>query len=162
MPCADFDNLRSNYSSVNRDVFLNGADRTDAADGSIDAKVDELLEALASEPDYEKRQTQAAEVVQNYLVEQAYVLPFFEEPQVFASAAASTASPPNPWAGPTSTAPGWQVEKWIPTPAIRSSAWAKRSWSSSSRSPRRSSCWQLIPGDGVTARFADLDVGPLP
>ena len=80
---ADFDNLRSNYSSVNRDVFLNGVDRSDAADDSVDAKIDALLEKLASEPNREKRQ-QAAEAVQNYLVEQAYVLPFFEEPQVFA------------------------------------------------------------------------------
>lgn len=80
---ADFDNLRSNYSSINRDVFLNGADRPDADDDSIDAKVDELLETLASESNQEKRQ-KAAEAVQNYLVDQAYVLPFFEEPQVFA------------------------------------------------------------------------------
>ncbi|WP_209325562.1 TIGR04028 family ABC transporter substrate-binding protein [Brevibacterium renqingii] len=80
---ADFDNLRSNYSSVNRDVFLNGPDRSDADDGSIDPRIDELLDALAAEPDPGKRQ-QAAEAVQDYLVEQAYVLPFFEEPQVFA------------------------------------------------------------------------------
>lgn len=80
---ADFDNLRSNYSSVNRDVFLNGVDRADADDDSVDPKIDELLETLASEPNHEKRQ-EAAEAVQNYLVDQAYVLPFFEEPQVFA------------------------------------------------------------------------------
>ncbi len=80
---ADFDNLRSNYSSVNRDVFLNGAGRSDADDDSIDPKIDELLDALAAEPDAQKRQT-AAEAVQNHLVEHAYVLPFFEEPQVFA------------------------------------------------------------------------------
>nr|WP_228282736.1 TIGR04028 family ABC transporter substrate-binding protein [Brevibacterium atlanticum] len=80
---ADFDNLRSNYSSVNRDVFLNGPDRTDADDGSVDPKVDELLDALAAEPDAKKRQS-AAEKVQDYLVDRAYVLPFFEEPQVFA------------------------------------------------------------------------------
>ncbi|MGO2859701.1 MAG: TIGR04028 family ABC transporter substrate-binding protein [Brevibacterium sp.] len=80
---ADYDNLRSNYSSVNRDVFLNGADREDAANDSIDPKVDELLDDLAAEPVTEKRQI-AAEKVQDYLVENAYVLPFFEEPQVFA------------------------------------------------------------------------------
>ncbi|WP_413336382.1 TIGR04028 family ABC transporter substrate-binding protein [Brevibacterium sp. GP-SGM9] len=80
---ADYDNLRSNYSSVNRDVFLNGANREDAANDSIDPKVDELLDALAAEPVTEKRQI-AAEKVQDYLVENAYVLPFFEEPQVFA------------------------------------------------------------------------------
>ena len=80
---ADFDNLRSNYSSVNRDVFLNGKDRTDADDESIDPEIDRLLDALASEPVTEKRQ-KAAEKVQDYLVDNAYVLPFFEEPQVFA------------------------------------------------------------------------------
>lgn len=79
---ADFDNLRSNYSSVNRDVFLNGTDRDDSANDSIDPEVDELLDALAAEPSTAKRQ-KAAEKVQDYLVEQAYVLPFFEEPQVF-------------------------------------------------------------------------------
>ncbi|MDN5657758.1 TIGR04028 family ABC transporter substrate-binding protein [Brevibacterium sandarakinum] len=79
---ADFDNLRSNYSSVNRDVFLNGKGRDDAADESIDPEIDRLLDELASEPVTAKRQT-AAEKVQDYLVENAYVLPFFEEPQVF-------------------------------------------------------------------------------
>ena len=80
---ADYDNLRSNYASVNRDVFLNGPDRDDAADDTIDPEIDELLDALASEPVAEKRQA-AAEKVQDHLVENAYVLPFFEEPQVFA------------------------------------------------------------------------------
>lgn len=80
---ADFDNLRSNYSSVNRDVFLNGKDRDDADDESIDPEIDRLLDELASEPVTKNRQ-KAAEKVQDYLVENAYVLPFFEEPQVFA------------------------------------------------------------------------------
>ncbi|WP_430600835.1 TIGR04028 family ABC transporter substrate-binding protein [Brevibacterium sp. K72] len=80
---ADYDNLRSNYSSVNRDVFLNAAGRDDAADDTVDPEIDRLLEELASEPETTKRQA-AAEAVQDYLVDQAYVLPFFEEPQVFA------------------------------------------------------------------------------
>lgn len=79
---ADFDNLRSNYSSVNRDVFLNGKGRDDARDESIDPEIDRLLDELASEPVTEKRQT-AAEKAQDYLIDNAYVLPFFEEPQVF-------------------------------------------------------------------------------
>lgn len=80
---ADYDNLRSNYASVNRDVFLNAAGRDDAADDTVDPEIDRLLDALASEPETERRQA-AAEAVQTYLVDQAYVLPFFEEPQVFA------------------------------------------------------------------------------
>ncbi|PAK95444.1 TIGR04028 family ABC transporter substrate-binding protein [Brevibacterium casei] len=80
---ADYDNLRSNYSSVNRDVFLNAPGRDDAADDTVDPEIDRLLEELASEPETTKRQA-AAEAVQDYLVDQAYVLPFFEEPQVFA------------------------------------------------------------------------------
>lgn len=80
---ADYDNLRSNYSSVNRNVFLNAAGRDDAADDTVDPEIDRLLEELASEPETTKRQA-AAEAVQDYLVDQAYVLPFFEEPQVFA------------------------------------------------------------------------------
>ncbi|SIH11135.1 ABC transporter extracellular solute binding protein [Mycobacteroides abscessus subsp. abscessus] len=80
---ADYDNLRSNYSSVNRDVFLNAAGRDDTRDDTVDPEIDRLLEELASEPETTKRQA-AAEAVQDYLVDQAYVLPFFEEPQVFA------------------------------------------------------------------------------
>ncbi|RBP63453.1 peptide/nickel transport system substrate-binding protein [Brevibacterium sanguinis] len=79
---ADFDNLRSNYASVNRDVFLNGTGRDDAADETVDPQIDRLLEELATQPLAAKRQ-EAAERFQDYLVEQAYVLPFFEEPQVF-------------------------------------------------------------------------------
>ncbi|MEW1989042.1 TIGR04028 family ABC transporter substrate-binding protein [Brevibacterium casei] len=80
---ADYDNLRSNYSSVNRDVFLNAPGRDDTRDDTVDPEIDRLLEELASEPETTKRQA-AAEAVQDYLVDQAYVLPFFEEPQVFA------------------------------------------------------------------------------
>lgn len=80
---ADYDNLRSNYSSVNRDVFLNAPGRDDASDDTVDPEIDRLLEELASEPETARRQA-AAEAVQDYLVDQAYVLPFFEEPQVFA------------------------------------------------------------------------------
>lgn len=79
---ADYDNLRSNYASVNRDVFLNGKDREDAANDSIDPEIDRLLETLATRIDESDRQ-KAAEDFQNYLVKKSYVLPFFEEPQVF-------------------------------------------------------------------------------
>ncbi len=79
---AEFDNLRSNYASVNRDVFLNGTGRDDAEDSTVDPEIDRLLDELATEPVAAKRQ-RAAERFQDYLVEKAYVLPFFEEPQVF-------------------------------------------------------------------------------
>ena len=47
-----------------------------------DEKLDELLLAVASEPTTPQRQA-ASEAAQRYLAENAYILPIFEEPQVF-------------------------------------------------------------------------------
>ncbi|WP_292835060.1 TIGR04028 family ABC transporter substrate-binding protein [Microbacterium sp.] len=76
---ADFDVLKSQYFSKNRNALLNFA----KADGSIgDAQLDSLLQEIASEPTTQKRQTASA-AAQEYLAENAYILPIFEEPQVF-------------------------------------------------------------------------------
>ena len=75
---ADFDVLKSQYSSDNRNVLLNTE-----PDGSVgDPDLDELLAAVASAPDRESR-TEASAAAQTHLAEQAYILPLFEEPQVF-------------------------------------------------------------------------------
>lgn len=71
---ADLDVIKSNYYTKNRNTLL-----------SNDAKLDGLLEAVASQPDATKR-VAASQAVQDYLAEQAYVIPLFEEPQVFATA----------------------------------------------------------------------------
>ncbi|MGO3886132.1 MAG: TIGR04028 family ABC transporter substrate-binding protein, partial [Mycetocola sp.] len=76
---ADLDVIKSQYYSSNRNTLLNW----DSSDDSIgDTKLEELLAAVASEPDAEKR-IAASQAVQSYLVEQAYVIPLFEEPQVY-------------------------------------------------------------------------------
>lgn len=76
---ADFDVLKSQYFSKNRNTLLN----LNPADGSVgDPQLDTLLSAIASEPTTAERQT-ASEAAQQYLAENAYILPIFEEPQVF-------------------------------------------------------------------------------
>jgi len=71
---ADNDVIKSQYHTKNRNTLL-----------SDDAALDRLLEAVASEPDPAKRD-EASAAVQDYLTEQAYVIPLFEEPQVYGAA----------------------------------------------------------------------------
>lgn len=74
---ADYDVIKSQYHSDNRNVLLNGYE------GEVfDPELESLLEDIASLPEEEDRQA-ASEEVQAYLAENAYVLPFFEEPQVY-------------------------------------------------------------------------------
>ncbi|WP_432541425.1 TIGR04028 family ABC transporter substrate-binding protein [Kineococcus sp. SYSU DK002] len=76
---ADFDVLKSQFFSKNRNTLLN----LDTTDGSLgDPELDALLNAVASEPTAAGRQA-ASEAAQRRLAEQAYVVPLFEEPQVF-------------------------------------------------------------------------------
>lgn len=75
---ADFDVLKSQYHSANRNTLLNGY-----PDGSIgDEELDQLLQQVASTPTEEGR-AEASAAAQQRLAEQAYILPIFEEPQVF-------------------------------------------------------------------------------
>lgn len=71
---ADQDVIKSQYHTENRDTLL-----------STDAKLDTLLEAIASEPNTAKRNANVA-AAQDYLIDQAYVIPLYEEPQVFGTA----------------------------------------------------------------------------
>lgn len=71
---ADLDVIKSQYYTKNRDVLL-----------SDDAELDRLLETVASTPDPDER-IAASQAVQDYLAEQAYVIPLFEEPQVYGTA----------------------------------------------------------------------------
>lgn len=75
---ADLDVIKSQYHSANRNTLLNGA-----ADRSVaDPTLEKLLEAVAATVDPQERAA-ADRKVQEYLLDQAYVIPFFEEPQVF-------------------------------------------------------------------------------
>lgn len=77
---ADLDVIKSQYAAKNRNTLLN----RDPADDSIgDPKLEELLAAVASTPDAPGR-IAASQAVQNYLLDEFYVIPLFEEPQVFA------------------------------------------------------------------------------
>ncbi|AKK07690.1 TIGR04028 family ABC transporter substrate-binding protein [Corynebacterium testudinoris] len=76
---ADYDVIKSQYYSTNRNSLLN----FHRDDGSIgDPELERLLEAVSSSAREEDRAAASAEV-QRYLADNAYVLPLFEEPQVF-------------------------------------------------------------------------------
>ena len=75
---ADFDVIKSQFSVDNRNTLRN----VDEAEQPIDAELEALLQQVASEPDTEARAAASA-AVQAHLTAQAYVLPFFEEPQVY-------------------------------------------------------------------------------
>lgn len=76
---ADYDVLKSQIFSTNRNANLN----LDTATGTIhDPELDAALAEIASVPTSEERAAASAKA-QQILAEQAYVLPLFEEPQVF-------------------------------------------------------------------------------
>lgn len=76
---ADFDVLKSQYFSTNRNALANSET---AGKTVADQKLDDLLAAIASKPTTDER-TVASAAAQQYLAEQAYILPIFEEPQVY-------------------------------------------------------------------------------
>jgi peptide/nickel transport system substrate-binding protein len=79
---ADLDVIKSQFYGTNRNILLN----RDTADQSIgDPELQTLLETVASTPDPDER-IAASQAVQDYIAEQAYVLPLFEEPQVYGAA----------------------------------------------------------------------------
>ncbi|HEV7310801.1 TIGR04028 family ABC transporter substrate-binding protein [Ensifer sp.] len=82
---ADPDVIKSQYYPKNRDVLRQKGGLSDKVQNFADSKLNGLLEALASEPDRQKRLAIAGEV-QDYVVDQAYAIPIFEEPQAYAGA----------------------------------------------------------------------------
>ncbi len=82
---ADPDVIKSQYYPKNRDVLRQKGGLSDKVQNFVDDKLNGLLELLASEPNRDKRLAIAGEV-QNYVVDQAYAIPIFEEPQAFAGA----------------------------------------------------------------------------
>lgn len=81
---ADYDVLKSQFFSTNRNTLLNYDTETQQ---SADPKLEELLAQVASAPSPEERAA-ASEAAQRHLAEQAYILPLFEEPQVYGLTAA--------------------------------------------------------------------------
>jgi peptide/nickel transport system substrate-binding protein len=81
---ADPDVIKSQFYPTNRDALLQQGG-TGKNSTFKDDKLNALLLGIASEVDAQKRLLIAGDA-QNYLLDQAYVIPFFEEPQVFAGA----------------------------------------------------------------------------
>ncbi|WP_447871410.1 TIGR04028 family ABC transporter substrate-binding protein [Serratia fonticola] len=81
---ADPDVIKSQFYPTNRDGLLQQGG-TSQNSKFIDNSLNQLLLGIASEVVPAKR-LQIAGEAQKYLLDQAYVIPFFEEPQVFAGA----------------------------------------------------------------------------
>lgn len=82
---ADPDVIKSNYYPTNRNALLQKGGVSQQVRDFEDRQLNALLEAIAAETNHEDRLRLVAEV-QHYLIDQAYVIPLFEEPQVFAGA----------------------------------------------------------------------------
>ncbi len=81
---ADPDVIKSGYHPKNRDWLLQQGGSSDKT-SFVDEKLNDLLEALAAETDRARRLAISGEI-QTYVVDQVYTIPFFEEPQAFATA----------------------------------------------------------------------------
>ena len=82
---ADPDVIKSNFHPLNRDALLQLGGSSQQVQSFVDEELNALLEAVASEPDRERRLVLTGDA-QRYLIEHSYVVPIFEEPQVFAAA----------------------------------------------------------------------------
>lgn len=82
---ADPDVIKSSFYPANRDALLQKGGLSDKVESFRDDKLNQLLVNISAEIDPAKRLNLTGDV-QRYLLEQAYVIPIFEEPQVFAGA----------------------------------------------------------------------------
>lgn len=83
---ADPDVLKSAYYPTNRNVLLQKGGQSQHVTHFTDPECNRLLLAVASETDPKRRLELVADV-QNAILTNAYSIPIFEEPQVFAGAA---------------------------------------------------------------------------
>ncbi|EMD9271791.1 TIGR04028 family ABC transporter substrate-binding protein [Cronobacter malonaticus] len=81
---ADPDVIKSQFHPLNRDALLQKGGLSQKTD-FIDDKLNALLTTIASEVDPQKRLAAAGDA-QAYLIDNAYIIPIFEEPQVYAAA----------------------------------------------------------------------------
>lgn len=89
---ADHDVIKSQYGTDERNTFLNAEEDVEKVEpstgldpqdiGPVDTHLQELLEKVATARDTAARDRYSGQV-QDYLTEQAYVLPLFEEPVVY-------------------------------------------------------------------------------
>ena len=82
---ADPDVVKSMFYPANRDALLQKGGSSDKVKSFRDDRLNELLVNISAEVDPQKR-LQLTGDAQRYLLDNAYVIPIFEEPQVFAGA----------------------------------------------------------------------------
>ncbi|KJV30536.1 TIGR04028 family ABC transporter substrate-binding protein [Pantoea sp. SM3] len=82
---ADPDVVKSQFYPTNRDALLQKGGSSDKVQNFRDDKLNALLVDISAEVDPAKRLALTGDA-QRYLLDQAYVIPIFEEPQVFAGA----------------------------------------------------------------------------
>lgn len=82
---ADPDVIKSQFYPSNRDALLQKGGSSDKVANFRDDKLNQLLVDISAEIDPQKR-LQLTGDAQRYLLDNAYVIPVFEEPQVFAAA----------------------------------------------------------------------------
>jgi peptide/nickel transport system substrate-binding protein len=82
---ANPDVVKSQFYPTNRDALLQKGGSSDKVQNFRDDKLNTLLLGISSEVDPAKRLAVTGDA-QRYLLDQAYVIPIFEEPQVFAGA----------------------------------------------------------------------------
>lgn len=82
---ADPDVIKSEFYPTNRDALLQLGGLSSKVKSFKDDKLNGLLVDISAEVDAQKRLALAADA-QRYLLDQAYEIPIFEEPQVFAGA----------------------------------------------------------------------------
>ncbi|CAI8893488.1 TIGR04028 family ABC transporter substrate-binding protein [Kosakonia quasisacchari] len=82
---ADPDVVKSMFYPANRDALLQKGGSSDKVKSFRDDKLNDVLVSISAEVDGQKR-LQLTGDAQRYLLDNAYVIPIFEEPQVFAGA----------------------------------------------------------------------------
>ena len=82
---ADPDVVKSQFYPTNRNALVQKGGVSDKVKTFADDKLNSILEEIASQPDREKRLKAVADA-QAYLLDHAYAVPIFEEPQAFAGA----------------------------------------------------------------------------
>ncbi len=82
---ADPDVIKSEFYPTNRDALLQLGGLSSKVKSFKDDKLNALLVDISAEIDPQKRLALAGDA-QRYLLDQAYEIPIFEEPQVFAGA----------------------------------------------------------------------------
>ena len=82
---ADPDVIKSQFYPLNRDALLQKGGLSSKVNSFVDPDLNALLEGVAAETDPAKRLAISGQI-QTYLLDHAYDVPVFEEPQVFAGA----------------------------------------------------------------------------